>query len=72
MRSIIATVMAFSSVSIGAVAVVQAHEIPEYRSIAYGLQDGRAVRSRDYFNQDVSRLYINRDQNCTAWANLSL
>ena len=64
MRSIIATLIAFSSSSIGTVAVVQAQEIPEYRIIAHGLQDGRAERSRDYFNQEVSRLYINRDTNC--------
>jgi len=68
MRSIIATVMAFSSLSIGTVAVVQAHEISEYKPIAHRLRDGRAVQSRDYFNQDVNRLYINRDTNCTAWA----
>lgn len=65
MRSIIATVIAFSSISTGAVAVAQAHEIPEYQTIHYQLKDGRAVRSRDYFNQDVNRLYINRDSNCT-------
>ena len=65
MRSIIATVIAFSSISIGIVAVAQAHEIPEYRTIGYRLQDGRAAQSRDYFNQDVNRLYINRDPNCT-------
>ncbi len=64
MRSTIATIIAFSSISIGAVAVVLAQENPEYRTIAYRLQDGRAVQSRDYFNQDVNRLYINRDRNC--------
>lgn len=67
MRSIIATIIAFSYISIGAVAVVQAQELPEYRIIAPGFQDGHAVRSRDYFNQDVSRLYINRDTNCIGW-----
>ena len=64
MRSIIATALACSSISIGTIAVVQAHEVPEYQHIAYRLQDGRAVRSRDYFNEDVNRLYINRDSNC--------
>ena len=67
MRSIIATVIAISSISIGAVAVVQAQEMPEYQTIAHRLQDGRAVQSRDYFNQDINRLYINRDPNCTVW-----
>ena len=68
MRSIIATALACSSISVGTIAVVQAHEVPEYRAIGYRLQDGRAMQSRDYFNQDVNRLYINRDTNCTAWA----
>jgi len=65
MRSIIATALASASISIGTIAVVQAQEMPEYRVIANRLQDGRAVLSRDYFNQDVYRLYINRDPNCT-------
>lgn len=61
MHSIITTALAFSSLSLGTVALVHAQEIPEYQDIAYRLQDGRAVRSRDYFNEDVNRLYINRD-----------
>ena len=66
MHSIIATVVAFSSISIGTVAVVQAQEIPEtFLAVGHRLQDGPAVRSRDYFNQDASGLYINRVQNCT-------
>ena len=65
MRSIIATALAVSSLSLGTVAVVQAHEIPEYQAIGYRLQNGREVPSRDYFNQDVNRLYINREPNCT-------
>ena len=67
MRSIIATVLAFSSLSLGTVAVVHAQEVPEYQTVAERIQDGRAVRSRDYFNQEVNRLYINRDPNCTVW-----
>jgi hypothetical protein len=66
MRSIIATVIACSSIAIGTISVVQAQEIPEYRIVANGLQDKRAVRSRD-FNQDLSRLYINRNPNRIVW-----
>ncbi len=65
MRSIIATALVYASISIGTCAVVQAQEMPEYRVISHRLQNGRAVLSRDYFNQDVNRLYINRDPNCT-------
>ena len=66
MRSKIATVVAFSSILIGTVAVVQAHEMPEtFLTVGDRLQDGRVVRSRNYFNQNVSGLYINRVPNCT-------
>ncbi len=66
MRSIIATVIAFSSILIGTVAVAQAQEAPEtFLTVGDRLQDGRVVRSPDYFNQNASGLYINRVPNCT-------
>ena len=65
MHSIIATVVAFSTTLIGTVAVVQAQEIPEtFLTVGDQLQDGPAVRSRGYFNQNASGPYSNRVPNC--------
>ncbi len=65
MRSIIASVVAFSSVLFGTVAVAQAQEIPEtFLAVGHRLKES-ALQSRDYFNQDASGQYINRIPNCT-------
>jgi hypothetical protein len=64
MRSIIVTVLAFSCLLIGTVAVVQAQEIPEtFLTVDRRLQD-HALQSADYFNEDASRLDINRKPSC--------
>lgn len=67
MRSIIATALVFSSLSLGTITCAQAQEVPEYQTVAQRIQGGRAVWSRGYLNQDANRLYINRDPNCTVW-----
>ena len=64
MRSIIASVVAFSSVLFGTVAVAQAQEIPEtFLTVGHPLKES-ALQSRDYFNQ-ASGQYTNRIPNCT-------